>query len=72
MAYLKNLLGTKYVNTKQCQQDYLLELYPIIPSKFLWEKLGIGENPTQQAKVYSFPSEEKSPSSPLINLHLGL
>ena len=34
----------------------------------LWETLGMGENPTQQPKIYSFPPSEKFP---LIDLNLS-
>ena len=37
------------------------------PPKSLWEILGMGENPTQQPKLYSFSPPEKSP---IINLHI--
>ena len=35
----------------------------------LWVTLGMGKNPTQQPKIYSFPPSEKSP---LIDLNLLL
>ena len=69
MTYLKKLVGTKSINTKK----YPVELSPInipyYPRKHLWETLGIGKNPTQQPKIYSFPPPEKSP---LLNLLLLL
>ena len=37
--------------------------------ELLWETLGMGENPTQQPNIYSFPPSEKSP---LIDLNLLL
>ena len=35
----------------------------------LWVTLGMGENPTQQPKIYSFPPSEKFP---LLGLNLSL
>ena len=43
-------------------------LFPPSPEP-LWVTLGMGKNPTQQPKIYSFPPSEKSP---LIGLNLSL
>ena len=53
----------------------LLEINPLIQNsvhytlKHLLETLGMGKNPIQQPKIYSFPPPEKSP---LLNLLLPL
>ena len=67
MAFLKKLLGTKSLNTKQCPTGLSPKIISHYPHKHLWETLAMGTNPTQQPKIYSFPPPGKSP---LINLHL--
>ena len=58
------------------QPDYLPKSYARhLPSyqtpspEPLWVTLGMGKNPTQQPKIYSFPPSEKSP---LIGFNLSL
>ena len=65
MTYLKKLIGTISLNTTQFPAELSLRIIPRYPPKYLWETLGIGENPTQRPKIYSFPPTEKFP---LINL----
>ena len=67
MTYFKKFAGTKSLNTKHCLAGLSLRIISHYPPKHLWETLGIWENLTQQAKIYSSPPPEKSP---LINLHL--
>ena len=67
MTYFKKFAGTKSLNTKHCLAGLSLRIISHYPPKHLRETLGIWENLTQQAKIYSSPPPEKSP---LINLHL--
>ena len=69
MTCLITFVGTKSLNTKQCPEGLSLRIIPHYLRKHLWETLGMGKNPTQQPKIYSFPPPEKSP---LINLLLLL
>ena len=56
---------TKMSKNCSTHQVWTARLFP----NFLWEDLGMGENPTQHPKMYSsFPSEK----SPLIDLNLLL
>ena len=66
MMYLKKLVETKSLSTKQCPAGSSPRIIPHYPPKHLWETLGMGEYPTQQPKIYSFPPLEKSF---LISLH---
>ena len=68
-TYLKKLFGTKFLNTKQCPAGLDPRIIPRYHPKHLWEILGMGESPTQQPKIWSFPLPGKSS---LINLHLPL
>ena len=61
VTYLIKLVGTKSLNTKECPAGLSLGIIPHYLCKHLWESLGMGKNPTQQAKVYSFRPPEKSP-----------
>ena len=55
---------------KMSQNCYTHQVWTVPPSlEPLWETLGMGKNPTQQPKIYSFPPSEKSP---LIDLNLSL
>ena len=67
MTYLTKLSGTMSRNRKQFPAGLTPRIIPHYLLKHLWEKLAMGENPTQQSKTYSFPPPEKSLS---INLHL--
>ena len=61
MTYLKNLVGTKSLNTKQfpaALSPRIIPHYPLSP-KHLWKTLGMGKNPTQQPKIYLFPTSQK-------------
>ena len=69
MTYLKKLIETKSLNVKQCPSGLSPRIIPHYPRKHLWETLGMGKNPTQQPKIYSFPPPEKFP---FINLLLSL
>ena len=69
MAYLKNLVGSKSFNTKQCPAGLSPRIIPYYPHKPLLETPGMRENPTKRPKVYSFSPPEKYP---LINLYLPL
>ena len=69
MTYLERLVGTKFLNTKQCPAGLSPRIIPHFLPKPSWEILRMGENPTLQPKIYSFPLTKKSP---LINLHLKL
>ena len=69
MTYLQRLVGTKFLNTKQCPAGLSPRIIPHFLLKPSWETLRMGENPTLQPKIYSFPLTKKSP---LINLHLKL
>ena len=66
----KSSLVLNFLIQSSIQQDYPPELYPIThPPKHLWETLGMGKNPTQQPKIYSFTPLEKFA---LINLLFSL
>ena len=73
MIYLKKLVGTKFLNTKQSPAGLFPRIIPHypppLPPKHLWETLGMGKNPAQQPKIYSFPTPEKFA---LINLLFSL
>ena len=69
MTYLKKLVGTKSLNTKQCPGRLSPRIISHYPPKHLWETLGMRENSTQHPNIYSFLPREKSP---LINLLLPL
>ena len=48
---------------KMSQNCCTHQVWIVPPSpKALWETLGMGKNPTQQPKIYSFPPSGKSPS----------
>ena len=51
MTYLKKLVGTKFLITKQCPAGLSPRIIPCYPPKNLWETLGMRKNPTQQPKV---------------------
>ena len=62
MAYLKKkLIGTKFLSTKQYPAGLSPKIIPHCLLKHSWETLEMGENPTQQRKIYSFIPPEKSP-----------
>ena len=62
MAYLKKkLIGTKFLSTKQYPAGLSPKIIPHCPLRHSWETLEMGENPTQQPKIYSFIPPEKSP-----------
>ena len=63
------LVGTKPLHTKQCLAELSLRIIPYDPPNRLREALGIGENPTQEPKIYSLAPPKKSP---LIDLLLSL
>ena len=67
MTYLKNLVGTKSLNTKQFPAGLSHRIIPNYPHNHLWETLAMGKNPTRQPRIYSIPPTEKSP---LVNLLL--
>ena len=75
MTYLKNLVGTKSLNTKHFPAGLSPGIIPHYPPplpphpKSLWKTLGMEKNPTKQPKMHSFPLLEKLP---LINLLLPL
>ena len=55
---------------KMSQSCCTHQVWTVLPSpEPLWVTLGMGKNPTQQPKIYSFPPSEKSP---LIDLNLLL
>ena len=55
---------------KMSQNCCTHQVWTVPPSpEPLWVTLGMGKNPTQQPKIYSFPPSEKSP---LIDLNLSL
>ena len=59
--YLKKLVGTKSVNTKQCAARLSPRIIFHCDTKFLLETLGMDKNPSQQTNIYSFSSPQKSP-----------
>ena len=61
MNYLKKLVGTKSINTKQCAARLSPRIIPHCDTIFLLETLGMGKNPSQQTNIYSFPSPQKFP-----------
>ena len=69
MTYLKKLVGTKSLNTKQCPGGLSLRIISHYLPKHLWEILGMRENSTQHPNIYSFLPRGKSS---LINLLLPL
>ena len=68
IIYLENLVRIKPFNTKQFQQDYLPELYPIIPLNLYGKPWGWKIIPPNSQKFTHFPPEK----SVLINLHFPL
>ena len=54
--------------SQNCCTHQIMWTVPASPET-LWVTLGMGKNPTQQAKIYSFPQSEKFP---LIDLSLLL
>ena len=67
MTYLKKFVETKSLNTKQCPTGLSPRIILHYSPKYLWETLGMGENPTQRPKIYRPPE-----ISPLLNLLLLL
>ena len=61
MNYLKKLVETKSINTKQCAARLSPRIISHCDTKVLLETLGMGKNPSQQTSIYSFPSPQKSP-----------
>ena len=70
MTYLKNFDGTKALNAKQCSEGISPKIIPFLPKmslpvlpspESLWEILRMGENPTQQSKISSFPQQKNRP-----------
>ena len=61
MNYLKKLVGTKSINAKQCVARLSPRIISHCDTKVLPETLGMGKNPSQQKKIYSFPSLQKFP-----------
>ena len=56
MNFLKKLIRTKPLNTKQCPAGLSARILPHCPHKHSWETLEMGENPTQHPKnvlIYS-------------------
>ena len=64
MTYLKELIETKFLNTKQCPAGLSPRIIPHCSPKHSWETLEMGENPTQQPKMYSFTHQKTSPAPP--------
>ena len=52
MTYLTKLSGTMSRNRKQFPAGLTPRIIPHYLLKHLWEKLAMGENPTQQSKTY--------------------
>ena len=61
MTNLKKLIGTKSLNTKQSPAGLSPRIIPHYPPKPVWETLGMGENPSQQPKIYPSSSPENPP-----------
>ena len=49
---LKKLIGTNFLNTKQCPAGLSTIIIPHYTPKPLWETLGMWENPSQQQNIY--------------------
>ena len=47
MTYLKNFIGTKSLDTKQCPAGLSPRIIPHYPTKHLWENLGMAKNHIQ-------------------------
>ena len=52
MPNLKKLIGTNFLNTKQCPAGLSTIIIPHYTPKPLWETLGMWENPSQQQNIY--------------------
>ena len=70
-GYLPESYASYPPSYQKCQKIVPPTRYGLLPPspKPLCETLEMGENPTQQSKIYSFPPSEKSP---LIDLNHSL
>ena len=71
LDYIPESYARYLVSYSKCEKKcYTHKVWTVPPSpEPLCETLGMGENPTQQPKIYWFPPSEKFP---LINLNLSL
>ena len=58
LTYLKKLVGTKSVNSKQCPAGLSRRIIPHYPPKHLWKTLGMKKNPTNSPKFTYFPHQK--------------
>ena len=69
--YLPESYARHLPSYQKCHKIVAPTRYGLVPPspEPSWVTLGMGKNPTQQPKIYSFPPSEKSP---LIDLNLSL
>ena len=68
MTYLEKLVGTKFLNRRQCITGLSPRVIPHCLPNQSWQTLEMGENPTQQPKMYSFTPPETMPLRNLLFL----